>query len=81
MNWMFSIASFPTVLTFLAAIIAYLVEPTLAQNANYMFFSIVGIFWLLTFINFFGMKASAWLSTIGALFGTVVPGVLIIYLA
>lgn len=78
MNWMFSIASFPTVLTFLATIIAYLVEPTLAQNANYMFFSIVGIFWLLTFINFFGMKASAWLSTIGALFGTVVPGVLII---
>ncbi len=78
MNWMFSIASFPTVLTFLAATIAYLVDPTWAQNAHYMFFSIVGIFWLLTFVNFFGMKASAWLSTIGALFGTVIPGILII---
>jgi amino acid transporter len=78
MNWMFSIASFPTVLTFLAATIAYLIDPELAKNAHYMFFSIVGIFWLLTFINFFGMKASAWLSTIGALFGTVIPGALII---
>ena len=78
MNWMFSIASFPTVLTFLAATIAYLVDPTWAQTAHYMFFSIVGIFWLLTFINFFGMKASAWLSTIGAVFGTVIPGILII---
>lgn len=77
MNWMFSIASFPTVLTFLAAIIAYLIDPALAKNAHYMFFSIVGIFWLLTFINFMSMKASAWLSTIGALFGTVIPGILI----
>ncbi len=78
MNWMFSIASFPTVLTFLAATIAYLINPELAQNPDYMFFSIVGIFWLLTFINFLGMKASTLLSTIGALFGTVIPGALII---
>lgn len=81
MNWMFSIASFPTVLTFLAAIIAYLIDPTLAQSKIFMFWTITGIFWTLTLINFLGMKTSARLSTIGALLGTVIPGLLIIVLA
>ncbi|MGD9592713.1 MAG: APC family permease [Candidatus Berkiella sp.] len=81
MNWMFSIASFPTVLTFLAATIAYLIDPTLAQNKYFMFCSIVGIFWILTLLNFLGMKTSALVSTIGAFLGTVIPGLLIIVLA
>lgn len=81
MNWMFSIASFPTVLTFLAATIAYLIDPTLAQDKHFMFFAIVGIFWTLTLLNFLGMKTSAAVSTIGAFLGTVIPGLLIIILA
>src|SRR5574338_1445811 len=78
---LFYIASFPTVLTFLAATIAYLIDPTLAQNKYFMFYAIVGIFWVLTLLNFLGMKTSAAVSTIGALFGTVIPGLLIIVLA
>lgn len=81
MNWMFSIASFPTVLTFLAATIAYLIDPELAQNRLYMFYTIIGIFWVLTAINFFSIRTSTWVSTIGAFFGTVIPGLLIIVLA
>ncbi|MBS0290486.1 MAG: amino acid permease [Proteobacteria bacterium] len=81
MNWMFSIASFPTVLTFLAATIAYLIEPSLAQNKHFMFFTVVIIFWVLTLINFLGMKTSTTLSTVGAFLGTVIPGCLIILLA
>lgn len=81
MNWMFSVASFPTVLTFLAATIAYLIDPHLAQNPTYMFYAITGVFWTLTLINFLSMRTSAWLSTVGALLGTVIPGLLIIVLA
>lgn len=81
MNWMFSIASFPTVLTFLAAVIAYLIDPTLSQSKDFMFWTIVGIFWTLTLINFLGMKTSATISSIGAFLGTVIPGLLIIVLA
>ncbi|HRE30706.1 MAG TPA: APC family permease, partial [Candidatus Berkiella sp.] len=81
MNWMFSIASFPTVLTFLAAVIAYIIDPALAHNKTFMFWTIIGIFWALTLINFLSMKTSARLSTIGALLGTVIPGLLIIVLA
>lgn len=81
MNWMFSVASFPTVLTFLAATIAYLIDPALAQNAKFMFCAITSVFWILTLINFLSMRTSAWLSTVGALLGTVIPGLLIIFLA
>lgn len=81
MNWMFSIASFPTVLTFLATTIAYLIEPTLAQNKHFMFYTVTGIFWILTLLNFLSMRTSTWVSTVGALFGTVIPGLLIIVLA
>lgn len=81
MNWMFSIASFPTVLTFLATTIAYLFDPALAQNKHYMFITVTGIFWILTLLNFFSMRTSTWVSTVGALFGTIIPGLLIILLA
>lgn len=81
MNWMFSIASFPTVLTFLATTIAYLIDPTLAHNKYFMFYSVTGIFWILTLLNFLSMRTSTWVSTVGALFGTVIPGLLIIVLA
>jgi amino acid transporter len=69
------------VLTFLAATIAYLIDPALSQNNKFMFFAITGVFWTLTFINFFGMRTSARLSTLGTLIGTIFPGLLIIALA
>jgi len=81
LNWMFSIASFPTVLTFLSVTIAYLIDPALAHNKLFMFYSITGIFWILTLLNFLSIKTSTWVSTMGALFGTVIPGCLIIVLA
>lgn len=81
MNWMFSVASFPTVLTFLATTVAYLIDPTLAQNKHFMFYTVTGIFWILTLLNFLSLRTSTWVSTMGALFGTVIPGGLIIVLA
>lgn len=81
MNWMFSVASFPTVLTFLATTIAYLIDPELAKNKHFMFYTVTGIFWILTLLNFFSMRTTTWVSTVGALFGTVIPGLLIIVLA
>lgn len=81
LNWMFSIASFPTVLTFLAVTIAYVIDPVLAHNKLFMFYAITGIFWILTLLNFLSIKTSTWVSTMGALFGTVIPGCLIIFLA
>ncbi len=41
---------------------------------------ILGIFWISTLINSFGMRASGLISTVGVLVGTIVPGALIIVL-
>lgn len=81
MNWIFSIASFPTVLTFLAATIAYLIDPQLAHNKHFMFYTVITIFWILTLLNFLSMRTSTAVSTFGALIGTVIPGLLIILFA
>jgi len=80
LQWIENVIWYPTILSFTAATIAYLFYPALAQNKFYMLFSILLVFWVSTLINFFGMKASGVISTIGVLIGTIVPGALIIML-
>ena len=70
----------PTALSFAAATIAYLIDPALVQNKIYMVAMMFGIFWATTIINLLGMKASGWISSVGAIFGTIIPGALIILL-
>ncbi|HET9843943.1 MAG TPA: amino acid permease, partial [Gammaproteobacteria bacterium] len=76
--WMLSIAWFPTVLTFTASAIAYLIDPALIKNNHYMISVMLSIFWIATFINFRDMKTSSWVSSIGVILGTIIPGILII---
>jgi glutamate:GABA antiporter len=79
--WIYNIVWFPTILAFLAATFAYLVEPQLSTHKTYMLFWILGTFWAATLLNCFGMKISSWVSTIGAIVGTLVPLFFIIVLA
>lgn len=72
---------FPALLSFAAATISYLINPDLVQNKYYMVFTILVIFWLGTYVNLKGMKVSGWISTIGAILGTLIPGIFIICLA
>lgn len=76
--WMLSVCWFPTVLTFSSAAIAYIFMPELIHNKVYMVTTMLSVFWLATFINCFGMKTSGWVSSLGVLFGTVIPGLLVI---
>ncbi len=76
--WMLSISWFPTVLTFTSGTMAYIFYPELINNKYYMVCSMLIVFWLATGINFFGMKISSRVSTVGAILGTLIPGVLII---
>jgi len=45
-----------------------------------MFLLIVGSFWGMTLLNYLGIKTSSWFSTIGVIIGTLIPGLLIIFL-
>jgi amino acid transporter len=79
--WIENVTWFPTVLTFISATAAYMVNPDLANNSLYNVTVILIAFWGTTFANFFGMKTSGRISSIGAILGTILPAGLIIGLA
>ena len=76
--WLQNIVWYPTILSFTAAAIAYIVMPELSHNPLFIFSMIFLIFWGLTFINLKGMQTSSWISTIGVIFGLFLPGTVII---
>jgi putative glutamate/gamma-aminobutyrate antiporter len=78
--WMQNIVWYPTALSFIAATIAYIFNPALAENKWYTFITILVVFWLTTLVNFRGMKTSGWISSAGMIFGTFLPGLVIILL-
>ena len=73
MQWVENLPWFPAVLTFVASSIAYVVDPKLATNRWFVLITIWVSLWLATFLNFKGMRLSAFLSSSGAIAGTVAP--------
>lgn len=73
LQWVYNIVWYPTILAFIAATIAYLFAPELGNNKYYLLFMVIGLFWLFTLLNCYGMKVSSIVSTIGALIGTLLP--------
>lgn len=81
--WMESIIWFPTMLTFIIAMLAHTLSPIIPNLEKNIFFFIIGIitiFWILTYINLKGIKTSANFSIIGVTIGTIIPIILIIIL-
>lgn len=79
-QWLYNIVWFPTIMSLLAATIAYLFEPSLATNKWYIWTTVVILFWAATLANWFGMKLSSLLSTIATLIGTLLPIIFIVIL-
>ncbi len=78
--WVENAFWYPTILSFLAATIAYIFNPALASSIPYTIAIILISFWAATFANLAGMKTSGIISTLGVIFGTFIPGGLIILL-
>ncbi|MBS0585100.1 MAG: amino acid permease [Verrucomicrobia bacterium] len=78
--WVENVVWYPIILSFLAASFAFVINQSLATNQWYLFLMILGIFWTVTIANLQGMKISGWISTVGAIAGTILPGLLIICL-
>ncbi|WP_316357920.1 amino acid permease [Candidatus Neptunichlamydia sp. REUL1] len=76
--WIENVVWYPTILSFIAGTIAFSFDPSLADNTLYMFCVIFGTFWGATLLNLLGMKMSGWISTLGVILGTIIPGVVII---
>jgi len=78
LQWIENVVWYPTILSFIAATIAYIFEPELADHKGYMLTLILLVFWVTTFVNLLGMRISGWISTAGVILGTFIPGACII---
>jgi putative glutamate/gamma-aminobutyrate antiporter len=80
LQWLENTVWLPTTLSFIAATLSYIIYPPLMQSKIYFLCIILGIFWPVTLLNFFGMRISGWISTLCVIIGTMIPAFIIIVL-
>ena len=80
LQWIENVVWYPTILSFVAGTVGYLVSPALVNNKAFLVTVILCAFWGTTIINLLGMKSSAWFSNFCGVFGLLVPMGLIILL-
>ncbi|MCP2241109.1 APC family permease [Thermoanaerobacterium thermosaccharolyticum] len=76
--WLTNVVYYPSMLIYIASTAAYMVNPKLAENDRFVSIFIFILFWIITLINVNGLNISKWLSNAGGLFGTIIPGILLI---
>ncbi|EPP35869.1 Glutamate/gamma-aminobutyrate antiporter [Chlamydia avium] len=81
MQWFHNMTWYPAMLAFIASTLVYKMNPELAHNKVYLAVVILTGFWGLTFFNFLGINTSALFSSICVIFGTLVPGLILVSLA
>ena len=84
-QWQAIVIWFPTVLIYGAVALAYIWWPqsfdkALASNKLYTICVVLAVYWFVTLVSFRGIGASSKLSSIGGLFGTIIPGAILIIL-
>lgn len=78
LQWINTMVWYPTMLSFIAGTLAYLIDPQLAENKTYLISCILIIFWTLTLINLKGIHVSAIINNVCCIFGTMLPILLLI---
>jgi amino acid transporter len=81
LQWINTMVWYPTILSFIAGTLAYLINPELAQNKYYLVTVILIIFWSLTIIGLSGLRASAAFASFCAITGMIIPMGFIIFLS
>jgi len=81
LQWINTMVWYPTMLSFIAGTLAYLINPDLAQSKFYLISVILLVFWSLTFVGLKGLRTSAVFASFCAIVGMIVPMGFIILLA
>ncbi|MDX2346487.1 MAG: APC family permease, partial [Legionella sp.] len=81
LQWINTLVWYPTILSFIAGTLAYLINPELAQNKAYLISVILITFWSLTFVGLRGLRASAAFASFCAIVGMILPMGIMIVLA
>ncbi len=77
LQWINTMVWYPTILSFLAGNIAFIINPQLALDKTYLISVILILFWSLTFLNLKGVQTSARFASICTVVGMVIPMALI----
>lgn len=77
LQWIYNVVWYPTIFSFIAGILAYLIYPPLVDNKLFMFTATLGTFWSVTLLSCLGLKVSSIISILGAMMGTIFPMILI----
>jgi amino acid transporter len=78
LQWIENVIWYPTILSFVAGTIGYLINPALSSNPYFLLGVIVTAFWGATILNLRGMDSSAMFSNFCSLAGLILPMSLII---
>ncbi len=82
LQWIQNVVWYPTVLSFAAAAVAFLIgKPLLAQNGVYVGIFSIALYWFATWITFKGTSVISKITSRGFLIGTLLPGLVIIVMA
>lgn len=80
LQWINTLVWYPTILSFIAGTVTYLLDPALANNKLFLVAVILFTFWTLSILNLRGIHTSAKFASFCAIFGMVIPLILIIVL-
>lgn len=80
LQWFYNIAWYPTIMSFIAVSIAYMINPALSHSKFFMLSMVMIIFWGCTLVNCLGMRIASWVSNFSAVVGTIIPMLLIVVL-
>ncbi|WP_419418903.1 APC family permease [Legionella sp. D16C41] len=81
LQWINTMVWYPTIISFIAGTLAYLINPELIQNKYYLISIILIVFWSLTLLGLTGLRASAIFASFCAVVGMILPMAFIIILA
>ena len=79
LEWFNNVISFPVTISAIIASIAYLCFGSEIYNKSILSLAIIIVFWLITFFNFLPIKRVFYLNIIGAIFGMILPGILLMF--
>lgn len=80
LQWINTMVWYPTILSFIAGTLAFLINPHLATQRWYLVTVILATFWLMTFINLRGLETSAQYASVCTVIGMIIPMIFIITL-
>jgi amino acid transporter len=79
-DWAENLVWFPTVLSFTAVTVAYVVDPDLATSRVFLVAVMLVVFWGSTLLGLRGVRLTSLIGSVGTILGALLPGVLVIVL-